>query len=392
MSDENVNEEVDTETETTIEVQPTRIVLGEKTFHELDIEKDEWGIVREVNRVYVNTSNENKTDKLQFTFDPSKKWFHFGKVKQKQDSSTDSGEENYYNIYLKPYIISGDGSVIEEGSSGGQLDTTIPDSGSTGNNYLTALGKGFGILIDNTVPQAPIVSVDSSIIPSETKINTLIDEKLSNLDINGECSGLDFNNPDIMALMELLEVMKVQYEDEPIEVYDSASNYVNYTDRNIKGFRFVWTGNEKTFNCLRLKQQNDNNEEIYLKIIDGGALSNDTLENNVLPFGAIGDKIDTVSSNKVHQLPNEWNEWYFPKNIVLKRQHIYIVIPHHDKSYRNGVTTSTSILKMQTTNDYNSAFSTEVGVWTSDRTSTVTTCTPIFQLCYKNPTTITMIR
>ena len=154
---------------------------------------------------------------------------------------------------MKPYIISGDGSVIEEGSSGGQLDTTIPDSGSTGNNYLTALGKGFGILIDNTVPQAPIVSVDSSIIPSETKINTLIDEKLSNLDINGECSGLDFNNPDIMALMELLEVMKVQYEDEPIEVYDSASNYVNYTDRNIKGFRFVWTGNEKTFNCLRLK-------------------------------------------------------------------------------------------------------------------------------------------
>lgn len=390
MSDETVNEEVDTET--TIEVQPTRIVLGEKTFHELDIEKDEWGIVREVNSVYVNTSNENKTDKLQFAYDPSKKWFHFGKVKQKQDSATDSGAESYYNIYLKPYIVNGDGSVVEEGSSGGQLDDITPGTGTDGKSYLTALGKGFGILIDNTVPQTPIVSVDSSIIPSETKINTLIDKKLSNLDVNGECSGLDFDNPDIMALMELLEVMKVQYEDEPIEVYDSALNYANYTDRDIKGFRFVWTGNEKSFNCLRLRQQNNNDEEIYLKIIDGGVLSNDSLENNALPFGAVGDKINTVSSNKVHQLPHEWNEWYFPKNIVLKNQHVYIVIPHHDKSYVDGVTTSTSILKMQTTNDYNTAFSTEVGVWTSDRTSTVTTCTPIFQLCYKNPTTITMIR
>lgn len=154
---------------------------------------------------------------------------------------------------MKPYIVNGDGSVVEEGSSGGQLDDTTPGTGTDGKSYLTALGKGFGILIDNTVPQTPIVSVDSSIIPSETKINTLIDKKLSKLDVNGECSGLDFDNPDIMALMELLEVMKVQYEDEPIEVYDSALNYANYTDRDIKGFRFVWTGNEKSFNCLRLK-------------------------------------------------------------------------------------------------------------------------------------------
>lgn len=75
--------------------------------------------MRNFNKVYVNTLNENRTDKLQFTYDPSKKWFHFGKVKQKEDSSNDTGAEGYYNIYLKPYIVNGDGSVVEEGSSGG---------------------------------------------------------------------------------------------------------------------------------------------------------------------------------------------------------------------------------------------------------------------------------
>lgn len=390
MSDETVNQEVDTET--TNEVQPTKIVLGEKTFHELDIEKDEFGIVRNFNKVYVNTLNENRTDKLQFTYDPSKKWFHFGKVKQKEDSSNDTGAEGYYNIYLKPYIVNGDGSVVEEGSSGGQIETTNPDS-TTGKNYLTSVGKGFGILIDNTIPQSPIVSVDSSIIPTDTKINTLIDKKLANLNISGgECSGLDFDNPDIMALLELLEVMQVQYEDEPITTHDSASNYNNYTDRTTKGFRFVWTKEKASFNCLRLKQNNTNNDEIYLKIIDGGTIINDGLEVSQLPFGKIGDPINTVSSNKVQQKANEWNEWYFPKNVVLSQQHIYIVIPHHDKTYSEGVTASTTELKVQTTNDYNSAYSTETGVWTSDRTNNVTTCSPIFQLCYKNPTTISMIR
>lgn len=399
--DTNTNEGSSSTTgNTSVELEPSVIQLGSSTLRTLNVIKDEWANIREDNKVYINTSNENKSDKLSFTYDPSRKWFQFGKVKQKDDSATDTGKEAYYNVYLKPYIIGEDGSVVEEGTGGGSSSTGGGGSTET-QTGLTSIGSGEGIRVDFTIPNVPIISIDNDVVVTNDTVQQIIEDKLENMNIvGGDGTSVDINTPDYNALLELLNVLFVAYEDEAIVTFNSAENFENFSTKDVTGFRYVWIENDKSFNCLRIKKDFTTQNEassIYLKVIDGGELTQG-YDNNDLPYGKTGDAVFTISKNSVSmKTENDWYEWYFPKNIEMKQNHIYAFIPQIDKDYKAGITECKDKISIKVTNDYNSAYEKEIGVWLSTRANDVDKinnkpCTPIFQLCYKNPTTITMIR
>lgn len=142
--------------------------LGDRIFSDLSMTKEEdWGMMHNRNSVYIDALSENGVDKTQFTFDPDRKWFNFGKVIQRETSATSQGEETFYNVYLKPYIVSEDGTIIEDGSEGGSIDGDITGEGSG----ILTIGSGTGIKVNNSNPQVPIISIDTNIVPSKDKVD-----------------------------------------------------------------------------------------------------------------------------------------------------------------------------------------------------------------------------
>ena len=94
--------------------------------------------------------------------------------------------------------------------------------------------------------------------------------------VGGDGTSVDINTPDYNALLELLNVLFVNYEDEAIVTFNSAENFENFSTKDVVGFRYVWIESDKSFNCLRIKKDFTTENEassIYLKVIDGGELT-----------------------------------------------------------------------------------------------------------------------
>ena len=192
--------------------------------------------------------------------------------------------------------------------------------------------------------------------------------------------------------------MQVQYENEP-ESYESTSRSDSGSSYQSTGVRFKWTfsvdetTNTYVANCIRWKNFSTNGEryngEIFLKIVEY-----EPSEYDEYGYAKLGEKILSVSSNSINQYKrneeNEWYEWYFPKQIQFKRNHVYVIIPHHDKSYE-CVTESDSKFLIYGTSDIHTGQKNIIGIWTDTRQeNTNESRNPIIQFCKKTPTTILM--
>ena len=346
--------------------------LGDKTYSRLNVSKTEEQLLHNTNAVYVATNNKDMSDLLQLQYFPENNQILLGSVKQQFQDENDNGEVSFKQIYLNAV---GYGENTGGGSS----------SGSTGGstivgNYVESISAVNGIVISGT-SRKPIISVSGSSSPSNPSTNV---------------SSLD--TPDYYALLELLNVMEVQYEDEPL---DSSTLDIATTNTgdivNSSGFRLEWTYTVDTVvcNCIRWKNFNTGGQrydgDIYLKIIEyePGSILGDVVND----YGANGDVITNVSSNGVNQklknTKDEWYEWYFPKNLVITSGKTYVFIPHHDKK-ADVVTDSTAKFIIFATSDINTG-AMRTGLWTGTRSSDVNQRkTPIIQFCTKTPTTIVM--
>lgn len=378
--------------------QSIGLKLGDRIFSDLSITKEEdWGMMHNRNSVYINALQENGIDKTQFTYDPDRKWFNFGKVIQRASSSTDQGEETFYNVYLKPFIVSQDGSIIEDGSEGGSIE-------GGGSSTILTIGSGTGIKIDNSNPQIPIISIDTKIVPTKEKVDELdatvddLQDKIKFILGTDTPTPTTSNNPDIAALLTLLDVMEVEYEEDPVgetssltESLDSGSVYTT------KGIRFKWVNDDFVCNCIRCKNITTGgsryNGNIFLKVVECDVINEIS---NEYGYAAKGDAINTVSSNSLNLYQNnnvnEFYEWYFPKKVILRNNKVYAIIPHHDKTY-DKVTQSNVTFVIHAANNINTSTDGITGVWTSDRNIHISnSVTPLLEFCNKIPTTIIMKR
>lgn len=407
-----------------------KLNLGDKTYSNMNTSKDAWGLLRNTNQVYVNVNNMDKSDLLQFPYDPNRKQFCIGKVRAQQDSSTTEGAISEQTVYVPivtgsssstggiqddddvSTIVEGTGIIVDNSNPKNPrvsvntsliatrqfvLDTLSQTGGSGGGditiNGVTSIGQGTGIIVNNSDSNNPIISVNTSLMATRDYVL----EITKNSGTGTTATNLD--NPDYAALLELLNVMEVQYEDEPIQ----SVNLSSATSDNLhvtKGFRFQCSITETQFsaNCIRWKNYNTGGNrydgDVFLKIIEYDPI---TGQETSIGYGAVGEKILTVSSNSINQTrrntQDEWYEWYFPKQINFKSSFIYVIIPHHDKSYES-VTTSEAKVVVFGTSDTNTSTQAVNGMWTSDRQdiANVTNQTPIIQFCQKKPTTILMKR
>ena len=89
-------------------------------------------------------------------------------------------------------------------------------------------------------------------------------------------------------------------------------------------------------------------------------------------YGEIGSSVLTVSSNAINfKQENEqgqWYEWYFPKQITLKANTVYAIIPHHDKSYPT-ITESDAKFIVYGSSDVHTGNTKVTSIWTSPRTA-----------------------
>jgi hypothetical protein len=116
---------------------------------------------------------------------------------------------------LKPFVVAEDGKVVEEGEGGGTDDN--PTGSNTSGEGIESIVAGSGILVtysDQFGNKRPIVSVDSQTIASKIYVQQL----LSNYSGGGNsgdnpASVLGLDNPDYAALLTMLDVMEVMYED-----------------------------------------------------------------------------------------------------------------------------------------------------------------------------------
>lgn len=298
---------------------------------------------------------------------------------------------------MKPFIVSEDGSVVEDGSEGGTIE-------GGGSSTILTIGSGTGIKIDNSNPQIPIISIDSKIVPSKEKVDELdatvddLQDKINFILGTDIPTSTTSNNPDIAALLTLLEVMEVEYEEDPVgetssltESLDSGSVYTT------KGIRFKWVNDDFVCNCIRFKNITTGgsryNGNIFLKVVECDVINEIS---NEYGYAAIGDAINTVSSNSLNLYENnninEFYEWYFPKKVILRNDKVYAIIPHHDKTY-DEVTDSNATFVIHATNNINTSTDGITGVWTSDRNITLSrSVTPLLEFCNKIPTTIIMKR
>lgn len=415
-----------------------QIKLGDKIYSNLNISKNEFGLVRNYNQVYVNANNMNLTDLLQFPYDPNRKQFYIGKVKAQADSSTGDGAITEQNVYV-PIVTgsgttSGGGSIVEDNDvqvivqgTGIIVNSTnvtrpvvsvntsviatrqfvldtVQQMGGTGGggditiNGITSLVAGTGINVDDTDSSNPVISVNTSTIATKEYVREQIK---SNGTTGGSSTGetqINLDNPDYAALLELLNVLEVHYDDEPLTSFFSSTSETGSIHQST-GFRIKWvlTSGETEYvaNCIRWKNITTNgnrfNGSIYLKVLEY-----QPSEFNELGYAQIDETILTVSSNSINQKENneegEWYEWYFPKNISFKPNHVYVIIPHHDKTFEK-VTETTAKMCIFGTSDTNAATNNVTGIWTGNRSTEVNVIqNPIIQFCYKNPTTILMKR
>jgi hypothetical protein len=102
--------------------------------------------------------------------------------------------------------------------------------------------------------------------------------------------------------LELLNVLEVQYEDEPIgECFNTVEDIETGEIFYSSGIRFKWVNDDFTTNCIRYKNLNTSgtrkNTDVFLKIVECKRLEglNDRYE-----YAEIGSPIITVSSNSVN--------------------------------------------------------------------------------------------
>lgn len=330
-----------------------KLQLGNKVYSNMNLTQDDFGMVRNTNQVYVHVNKTDNSDLLQLQYDPNQNQFLLGKVKVQADSSLGEGSITEKNVWVR--AVSGDDtSTGGGGNTGGGTNTGGGGTNTGGGNTNTGGGN-----------------------------NTIVN--------------VDLDNPDYAALLELLNVMQVQYDEEPLYHIDTNSD-TNGTMYQSTGFRFVWAGSvESEFfvNCLRWKNMNVDGErfdgEVFLKVIEY-----EPVEIGTNGYGAIGNKITTVSSNSInqkeHNVLGQWYEWYFPKQISFKPNYVYVIVPHHDKDY-DTITESSAKVTVFGSSDTNAAHNNITGIWTNTRqSSTNNNKTPIIQVCQKNPTTILMKR
>lgn len=379
-----------------------QIKLGDRVFASSDnFTEVDWQGIHQRNQVYTEALSVNGIDKAQFEYDPDKKWFKFGSLIERKTSATDQGEESFYNVYLKPYVVTQDNVIIDDGSGGGVIQNPTTGGGSgSGSGGIQTLVGGDGIIIDfatlgNT---SPIISADFNLVASVNSINE-INARLDNLGMgdSGESgeTGVNLNNPDYAALLELLNVMEVHYEDEPVgTVYNLTDDDVTANIHLTTGVRFVWLDRDTSVNCIRFKNYNTGGNrgdyKIFLKVVECPILDSLTQQPDYAP---VGKPIMTVSSNSINQKENntkdEWYEWYFPKNIQFKNNTTYAIIPHLDKTFSNVTETTAKVVFFGTTDVNTSTIYT--GFWTGERSQNINVeQTPILQFCNKIPTTILM--
>lgn len=255
----------------------------------------------------------------------------------------------------------------------------------------------------------PVVSVDNQIIASKTYVEQLLANYSGGGGGNtgGGESGdtpsvvLNLDNPDYAALLEMLEVMEITYDDEPID-----TPLVTATDSDLNmyessGFRIKWSDETGTYNCLRIKNTNINGNrydgDVYLKVIRYDDIGEKPDASAIKGYGKIGDKIYTVSSNAVNlkkiNEKDEYYEWYFPKTLTFENGKVYVVIPHHDKVYTT-VTSSEAKIIIHASSDIHTGNIGTTGLWTNTtrQDNIAVSRTPLFELCNKIPTSIKLKR
>lgn len=313
----------------------TNLKLGNVSYADMTVTKSDEDLIRDVNQIYLNSQNDINSDKMQLEYDPDSKMIKFGIVKTQVINDKDDGNFELKQIYV-PTNESG---------------TVTPDPD-------------------------PDPTPDPD--PDPTDVTTV-------------------DSPDYYALLDLLEVLEVHYEDEPISALDFVDESSGtITSRNsVTGIRFRYVSSESvSINCIRIKNNNLNpsyNKKFYLKVIRSAEKIIGDID-ETYDYGEIDDHITTVSSNCINQKDNddEWFEWYFPKNVILENDYIYVIIPHHDKTYEK-VTESDARIALRTSSDINSGSKGIDGVWTNTRSETIgIQASPVIQFCYKNPTTVIM--
>lgn len=387
-----------------------KLKLGDRVFSDLSATNDQdWGTVHNRNKIYTDALSENQVDKAQFEYDPDKKWFKFGKVISRATSATDQGEEKKYNIYLKPFVVAENGQVVEEGEGGGTDDN--PTTPGTGEGGIESIVAGNGIIVsflEQFGNKRPVVSVDNQVMASKIYVEQL----LANYSGGGGNTGggesgdtpsvvSNLDNPDYAALLEMLEVMEITYDDEPIDIPLVTATDSDLNMYESSGFRIKWSDETGTYNCLRIKNTNINGNrydgDVYLKVIKYDDIGEKPDASAVKGYGKIGDKIYTVSSNAVNlkeiNEKDEYYEWYFPKTLTFENGKVYVVIPHHDKVYTT-VTSSEAKIIIHASSDIHTGNIGTTGLWTNTtrRDNIEVSRTPLFELCNKIPTSIKLKR
>lgn len=220
--------------------EKVKLILGSKTYSDMNTSKDTWGLIRNTNQVYVNVNNMDKSDLLQFPYDPNRKQFCIGKVKAQLDSSTTEGDITEQTVYVPivtgsssssggiqddndvTTIVEGTGILVDDSNPKNPrvsvntsliatrqfvLDTISKTEGGSGGNItiegIVSIGQGTGILVDDSDTSNPKISVNTSLIATRD----YVDEMTKNSGTG--TTSVNLNNPDYAALLELLNVMEV---------------------------------------------------------------------------------------------------------------------------------------------------------------------------------------
>lgn len=313
----------------------TELKLGNSVICKLSDVKTDEDLRENESVVYVDTKNINNTDILQLQYNSEKSVVTLGQARVLETDNDSTSESKFKDIYV-PVIVGSD-KLFDE-------DTTVIGGYET-----------------------------SEVI-----------------------------NPTYYAVIELLDVLKVTYDDAAlsnVRIVNSGN-----TKGDIVGFRYEHTGEDYEANCIRIynttQTKPTSGNPIYLKVVSE-EMNYDTSDQSNYTYGEVGRLLSTVSKNAVNQATdallkgtsnNTCHEWYFPKKIVLKKNHIYVIFPHHDNSYRD-VTESDAKLRVR----YNeSGGNVKNGLWLNERlfnpTSNFKQYLCYAEFCYKNPTTVVMTK
>lgn len=274
--------------------------FGEKILiPNINIEKDQFQVLHNINTVYVNGPSVDNASKSQLEIDPSTMKVKLGKTRiQKKVSGSTPAEVQQFNVWVKT-------STSAQGSSG------------TGQN-ITSIVAGQGIKVDASTETAPVISIDKNVVMTK-----------------GSSSGQLSNSDAIYYdLIELLKVIDIIYSDTPQnqEITMQWSDNSN-ENKNIMAFSYRFDRGQTIddYNYLRIKTNiTDENaaQDVYCVIYECSNMK-ESGDGGYIPPQTIYQFLDygtplTVSKNPAKLVDGHY-QWFFAKEFSMKHTNPYTI-------------------------------------------------------------------